>query len=92
MRRVFQDMDGNDAPQLDAGVAPSQFSLPMTAEEFPVMKTARQEAVEAMEQVYLQRLVQLSDASISTACKLSGLSRARLYELLSKHNLSLKGN
>jgi hypothetical protein len=34
----------------------------------------------------------LSDASISTACRLSGLSRARLYELLSKHNLSLKNN
>jgi two-component system NtrC family response regulator len=92
MRRVFQDMGGNDEPPQEVAVVPSLYSLPMTAEEFPIMKTARQEAVDAMEQVYLQRLVQLSDSSIATACKLSGLSRARLYELLSKHHLSLKGN
>jgi len=92
MRRVFQDMGENDEPPQDLSVMPNLFSLPMAAEEFPIMKAARQEAVEAMEQAYLQRLVQLSEASISTACKLSGLSRARLYELLSKHNLSLKSN
>jgi two-component system NtrC family response regulator len=92
MRRVFQDMGENDAPPQDVNLLPNQFSLPMTAEEFPIMKAARQEAVDAMEQAYLERLVQLSDASISKACKLSGLSRARLYELLSKHNLSLKSN
>ncbi|WP_041915945.1 sigma-54-dependent transcriptional regulator [Pseudodesulfovibrio mercurii] len=92
MRRVFQDMGEDEAAPQESAPTPSMYSLPMTAEEFPVMKAARQEAVEAMEQVYLQRLVQLSDASIATACKLSGLSRARLYELLSKHNLSLKNN
>jgi two-component system NtrC family response regulator len=85
-------MGENDRPPQDVNVMPNLFSLPMTAEEFPIMKAARQEAVDAMEQAYLQRLVQLSDTSISTACKLSGLSRARLYELLSKHNLSLKSN
>jgi two-component system NtrC family response regulator len=92
MRRVFQDMGENDGQPQEVNVMPNLFSLPTTPEEFPIMKAARQEAVDAMEQAYLQRLVQLSDASISTACRLSGLSRARLYELLSKHNLSLKNN
>lgn len=90
MRRVFQDMDQEEKAGEDECSAPTLWSLPMTTEEFPVMKAARQEAVNAMEQAYLQRLVQLSNASVAEACNLSGLSRARLYELLSKHSLSLK--
>ncbi|WFS61619.1 sigma-54 dependent transcriptional regulator [Pseudodesulfovibrio thermohalotolerans] len=90
MRRVFEDMGENEESVQECPVAPSPYYLPSAPEEFPAMKAARQEAVDAMEQAYLHRLVQLSDASVAMACKLSGLSRARLYELLSKHNLSLK--
>ncbi|WP_286181733.1 sigma 54-interacting transcriptional regulator [Desulfovibrio sp. Huiquan2017] len=90
MRRVFQEMDGSGVPPREKGPLPLPHILSVPAEGFPTMKAARQDAVEAMEQIYLRRLVQLSGASIATACKLSGLSRARLYELLNKHNLSLK--
>ncbi len=34
---------------------------------------------------YLQRLLALTDNNITEACRISGLSRARMYQLISKH-------
>jgi two-component system NtrC family response regulator len=42
-----------------------------------------------MEKSYLKTLIKESGGSWETACKLSGLSKTRLYELLKKYNLSL---
>ena len=36
---------------------------------------------------YLQNLMRLSDGKVATACKLSGLSRSYLYDLLKKYSL-----
>jgi two-component system NtrC family response regulator len=53
-------------------------------ENFPTIKGFRN----SMESQYLQKLIQLSDGRKKKACRLSGLSRTRLFELLKKHNIS----
>jgi two-component system NtrC family response regulator len=60
------------------------------AQLFPAFKEARRDAVSHMEAAYLQKLVEKSGGDVKQACTLSGLSRARLYELLKKHGISLK--
>lgn len=55
----------------------------------PTLKQVREEVVSKMEHGYLSELIQRCDGSFGTAQKLSGLSRARLYELLQKHSLSI---
>lgn len=52
-------------------------------ENFPLMKDFRS----LMERRYLQKLIQLSHGSKKESCRLSGLSRTRLFELLKKHKI-----
>lgn len=55
----------------------------------PTLKQVREEIVTKMEHGYLSELIRRCDGSFNTAQQLSGLSRARLYELLQKHSLSI---
>ena len=50
---------------------------------FPKIKEFRS----ATERQYLRKLMQRSHGSKNEACRISGLSRTRLFELLKKHNL-----
>ena len=50
----------------------------------PKMKEFKQ----TLEKQYLQDLITLTHRDIKEACRISGVSRSRLYELLSKHNLA----
>lgn len=52
---------------------------------FPTLPQYRGKA----EKHYLKSLIRRSKGDRKTACRLSGISQARLYELLKKHNLSL---
>jgi len=52
-------------------------------ERFPNIKDFRS----GMERRYLQKLMQLSHGSKKEACRISGLSRTRLFELLKKHDI-----
>jgi two-component system, NtrC family, response regulator len=45
------------------------------------------ETVETVEKRYLERLLASTDGSIKEACRISGLSRSRLYERLRKYGL-----
>jgi len=47
---------------------------------------------QAMEKKYLQDLISLTRRDIQKACQISGISRSRLYELLSKHNISISAS
>ncbi len=47
----------------------------------------REETVSLAEKAYLERLMALSGGDIRKACRLSNLSRARLYSLLKKHKI-----
>ncbi|EPR37219.1 putative two component, sigma54 specific, transcriptional regulator [Desulfovibrio sp. X2] len=55
------------------------------------LRDVRKVTINSMEEMYLKELVGICGSSVRKACKMSGLSRARLYELLQKHNISLKG-
>lgn len=55
--------------------------------EFPTMKEFRLEAVEDAERQYLNELMQYSGGDFDRACAVSGLKRARLYQLLKKYNV-----
>ncbi len=65
--------------------------VPGTDGQFPSFKDARREIVDSMEKTYLDDLLAFSSRDFTEACKISGLSRARLYELLKKHGISVKG-
>ncbi len=78
--------DSSDKASLPCSSCPSWFNTGM--HDFPTLKTLRQKTVASMEKAYLSILIQKSDNNPQTACILSGLSRARLYELLKKHGLS----
>jgi two-component system NtrC family response regulator len=51
------------------------------------LAAVRENAINKVEQEYLQELMALTDGNIKQACQVSGLSRPRLYALLKKHNI-----
>ena len=40
------------------------------------------------ERDYFEKLISLTNGSIKEACRISGLSRSRLYAILNKHNIT----
>lgn len=65
--------------------------LPKISESMnlPPLRTVREEAIQHLEAEYLKKLIDCSQGNFQQAQKISGLSRARLYDLLSKHNMSI---
>ncbi|HDQ39711.1 MAG TPA: sigma-54-dependent Fis family transcriptional regulator [Desulfonatronum sp.] len=57
---------------------------------FPTLRDVREKTISAMEEEYLQKLLRRSGSDLAAALRLSGLSRARFYELLKKHSISLR--
>lgn len=57
---------------------------------YPTYKEARRRIVDNMEKVYFDDLLFHTKKDITKAIQISGLSRARLYELLKKHAISVK--
>jgi len=55
----------------------------------PRLKDFRKDIFEKAEGKYLQQLILSSHGNIEEACRISGLGRARLYELLTRHRLKL---
>jgi two-component system NtrC family response regulator len=52
------------------------------------LKDFREGTVQKAEKTYLQRLMSIAGDNIQKSCRLSGLSRPRLYALLKKHQIS----
>ncbi|MCU0578932.1 MAG: sigma-54 dependent transcriptional regulator [Desulfobacterota bacterium] len=74
-----------------------QMPVPETASEKKIsrsplaeFKAVREKALADIERNYLRELVLQTRGNAEDACRVSGLSRARLYELLKKHRLSMK--
>jgi len=59
-----------------------------SGENPPTLQTVRQEAVEAEEKRYLQGLMEFTRGDIKQSCRISQLSRSRLYDLLKKYQLT----
>jgi len=55
--------------------------------EFPNLKTYRDQQVAKSEKRYLHNLLRISGNDIKQACTIAGLSRARLYALLKQHEI-----
>jgi two-component system, NtrC family, response regulator len=53
------------------------------------LKDFREEIYAMAEKKYLRQLIVTSRGNVEEACMVAGLNRARLYELLKKHNLKL---
>lgn len=68
----------------DAPVATRQELDP---ENFPDIRKFRDKSMADLEAMYLKDLMELTCGDIPTACKVSGLSRARLYAMLKKYGL-----
>jgi two-component system NtrC family response regulator len=58
---------------------------------FLKLKDVREIALANTEKQYLKDLLIVARNDVRTACRLSGLSRTRLYVLLKKHKISIHG-
>jgi two-component system NtrC family response regulator len=70
------------------GLSPSDVdpeTVPPAA--LPALKDFRKDVYEQAESKYLRQLIKASGGDIQKACRISGLGRARLYELLTRHRL-----
>jgi len=72
-------------------------ALPLPSEnaadsQMPPLRTVRELAMQEVELAYLKLLVASSQGNFQRALTISGLSRARLYDLLSKHCMSISGS
>ena len=54
--------------------------------------SVREIAMLEVEALYLKELVNICRGNFQRALAMSGLSRARLYDLLKKHSMSISGN
>jgi len=71
--------------QHHASALPENKTLPTS---LPTMKEARELALLEIERQYLQQLMDIARDDMQAACQISGLHRARLYELLKKYQIS----
>lgn len=62
----------------------SEIGLP---DNFPDIKTYRDQQVARAEERYLAHLMEITGGNIKQSCTISGLSRARLYALLKHHEI-----
>jgi two-component system NtrC family response regulator len=58
------------------------------AEELPSLKNYRSGVIETAEKKYLDELINFCTGDIDKACHVSGLKRARLYQLLKKYGIT----
>lgn len=82
-QQSFQRSRENNTPRINGGL-PLSPGLPSLAE-------VRGAAVDEAERQYLKELVALVGSDVALACKVSGLSRSRLYALLKRHRVRPPG-
>ncbi len=59
-----------------------------SARPLPSLQEVRDDAMANVEQQYLQDLMALTKRNIKEACRISGMSRSRLYFLMQKYNVT----
>ncbi len=58
-------------------------------EERPTLKSYRAGIIETAEKKYLNELMNFCAGDVDQACHVSGLKRARLYQLLKKYDIAI---
>lgn len=71
--------------QAQSNMLKEQCSLVDLSGELPTMKEYRRRATEAAEKLYIEEVIRRTNNDIDKACKISGLKKARLYELMKKY-------
>jgi two-component system, NtrC family, response regulator len=71
------------------GVTPVDMAPP--DQSLSTFQEIRESTLAEMEQKYFQRLMELTKGNIKEACRISGLSRNRLYIYLKRHNITRFG-
>ena len=71
-----------------SATTPTEKTSESTPAKLPPLKTARVAAANDAEEQYLKNLMALTGGDIKKSCTMSGLSRPRLYSLLSKYGIS----
>jgi two-component system NtrC family response regulator len=65
---------------------------PFVSDTLMTLSAYRERVIAGAEKHYLQELRRLAQGDIARACRLSGLSRPRLYALFKKHDMAVRGN
>lgn len=58
------------------------------SETLPKLHDFREAAINKSEKEYLENLMSITEGNIKKSCQISGIQRARLYELFKKYNIS----
>lgn len=90
---IKSNVETAEKSQSDVSFVQPLASLPedhFSQGELPTFKEVRKKIVAQLEAEYLIELVNRTAGDIKAACKVAGLSRARLYELLQKHEIDYK--
>jgi len=72
------------------GLKPENISPP--SDTLPLFKDYKKLAVQKAEKAYMEKLKTLCAGNVRDACRTSGLSRSRLYDLLKCHGLSIQND
>ena len=80
--KSVQKVLGHESSQPEAREAPTG-----TKAVLPTWKQAREESLALAERDYLQKLLAETGSDLERACRISGLKRSRLYQLLKKHGM-----
>jgi len=91
-RNSFRHHPDKEQPTLlEPGRHNGAIALPFSpGDDLPPLREVREIVVGQFENAYMRQLLELCGNDVPTACERSGLSRARLYELLKKHSIRLK--
>lgn len=54
----------------------------------PELRSVRNRYLAEVERFYLTELMKCTSGNVTSACRISGVSRSRLYALLHKHEIS----
>ena len=77
-KAVGKDSTTTNSPEIE----------PESPKDLPSLKAYKNSKIGDIEKDYLNFLFSITGKDIHSACRISGLSRSRLYELLKKNNLS----
>jgi two-component system NtrC family response regulator len=91
-KSLFRSRPDREQPNLfEPGQTQGAIALPFVpGGELPELREVRESVVGQLENIYMRQLVDSCANDVPEACRRSGLSRARLYELLKKHLIRLK--
>lgn len=89
--RIQKARSGVEPRPSPAAAPPAPSESPAESADFPTLREFRESLLSQAEAQYLQDLMALTRGSIQEACRIAGLSRTTLYQLLKKRGVSRMG-